>query len=247
MSKSTPDETILTMKSGLVMRGRLIRRLFFKARKALTIWRASRIVAAVNFEAGDEQMVSLPTLILCTYTKVEDFLALAHVFREHDLVLVIPWDAHQKADIKNIDKLHQMLSLGPQGFDFSFFRQLLTDLRSYNRSVVVAPAAGAKFINDFLFDPVSLVRLSVKANVPIQPVVIEWGEGQKSVSNRQCRVWVGKRIFISPKHSDFQDIFFRRRGVRKFSKLSREEYAEIATRIFNKFEQMKKKYGSNLS
>jgi hypothetical protein len=67
------------------------------------------------------------------------------------------------------------------------------------------------------------------ANVPIVPVVTSWGNGK-------CRVWVGSRIFISPRSEEFKDIFFKRKGLRKFKELPREDLMVIGQRIFSKLE-----------
>ena len=239
--------TASSLNHGLLsVRGRLVRRLFYRAWKSYIIRHAQKLIMNIEHEVKEENPFPMPTIILCTYTKLDDFMILMNVFKEHDLVLIAPEELPKHKLIKRLKTFNQILYVKNHKFDFLFIKRFLMSLQNFNRSIVVPPAAGDAFIKDFSFNHANLVRLAMKANVPIQPVIINWSQ-QNSYSHQKCRVFIGNRLFISPRHPDFKDIFFKKRGARKLAKLMRDEYEEIGLRIMNKFNQLKGQYGTNLS
>lgn len=233
----------LVTQKPLAIRRRLVRRVFYRVWKSFTVQQVKNLIRDIQYESMEEHATPFPTIILSTHEKVEDFLILTHLFREHELILLAPYELPSDKIICQLERFNLVLRMGPQGVDAAFLKRLISTLKLSNRSVVVSPDAGARYVKNFSFDSGNFSRVAVKANAPIQPVVIHW-EGK---SKQQCRVFIGKRIFISPRHPDFKDIFFRRRDPRKFSKLSHEEFKEIGERIMTKFYLLKIHHGSNLS
>jgi 1-acyl-sn-glycerol-3-phosphate acyltransferase len=83
------------------------------------------------------------------------------------------------------------------------------------------------------------VKLAMRANVPIIPVAMK---GTYEILPphghiprfKKCRIVIGKKMYVSPENPEFSDIFFRRKGERKFGNLTDEEMQEIAVRLMNK-------------
>lgn len=229
--------------------GRLLRRLFYRTWKTFVVQQTYKLISSIEYEVNGKTTVSMPTIILSTYTKPDDFMVLMHVFKDHDLTLIAPEELPNDKIISKLKILNRLIRVKNNKFDFYFLREFLATLQRFNRSIVVTPDAGYKFITNFAFDHINLVRIAMMANVPIQPVILNWDVSKSLTTNthKKCKVFVGKRVFISPRNLEFKDVFFRRKGKRKYSKLLKEECNEIGIRIFSKFNQLKDKYGSNLS
>ena len=235
----------LDLLDNIQLRTRLLRRIGFRLWKSLMLSKSNSLIESLSYEEPDQSLGDMPALVLSSYSQVADLLVLSLLFREKDLTLVAPTTLPDDRTIHLVRTINHILYID-NGSNFRFFRQLLTVLRDLNRSVVISPEAAKTYAKGLPVDPAFLVRVAIIANVPIQPVVIDWGEGREGVKEK-CKVFIGKRLFISPRQPDFKDIFFRRRGERKFSHLSKEEYAEVGERIVSKFNNLRKEHGTNLS
>jgi hypothetical protein len=230
---------------GSTLRIRLLRRLVYRAWKNYSIQRAQKFIDKAVYEDANENAFSVPTIFLSTYSKLNDFMVLTYLFKNQDLTLIAPDALPANKKINLIKGLNHTIPLKNERFTYSFLRQLVYALRIYNRSIVAPPEAGKQFLKSFELDLSSLVRIAMKCNVPIQPVVIDWG-GRTNPENNKCAVFIGKRIFISPRHPDFKDIFFSRRGIRKFSQLNKDECIQVGERVMSKFTNLRDAHGSNL-
>ena len=109
---------------------------------------------------------------------------------------------------------------------------MLVSLRNFNRAIILFPKFELDISKELVIDPSVVVRIAMMASVPIIPVSITWESSQAA----KCSVRVGKRCFVSPASAEFRDIFFKRMGTRKFSRLDRDELKVVAERIFSRLE-----------
>lgn len=227
----------------LIVRKRLLRRLCYRAWKSILLWRLEQKICHVSFEAQEDSQIPLPSLILSSYETAEDFLILSAIFRGREIILLTPKDLPKNKTVNRLKEFNLVMPIKTSGLRYADFKNIITHLKLFSRSLVVSPAAAAEYFGGSQFKLSIFCRIAMKANAPIQPVVIRWG----GKSKKQCFIHVGKRIFISPRHPEFKDIFFRRKDPRKFSKLSADEYEEIGFRVMKRFNLLKAQYGSNLS
>jgi hypothetical protein len=210
------------------LRLRLFRRVLYRAWKAIVLGRAKSIIQSIDYEAGQTALLSTPAIFLSSFETPLDFWVLSYLFQEKELTFLSPRKLPAEKTLKRLQMVNHVLYLDEK-VDFRFLRGLLAALRDFNRSIVVSPQAAEKYMSKIPVDPVVVVRIAMMANVPIIPVVTRWREGK-------CRVWVGSRIFISPRAKEFRDIFLKRKGSRKYRDLPAEDLMTIGRRIFSKLQ-----------
>ena len=190
-------------------------------------------------------------ILLVSCSRPEDLPVLAYLFRERILTCIVPRTLSHLPLVSLIARAGRILYF--ENYEkpgYPFFRELLRTLQDFNRSVLVSPDAAKVYSpNHFTVVPPLLVRLAMKASVPIVPVVTASlaSERQGRQPSGHCDIFVGKRIFVSPRSAEFRDIFFKRRGARKFERLPPEDLAEIGRRIFTRLDALKETHGSDLS
>lgn len=210
------------------LRLRLFRRVLYRAWKAIVLGRAKSIIQSVDYEVGQTALLSTPAIFLSSFETPLDFWVLSYLFQEKELTFLSPRELPKEKSLKQLQMVNRVLYLNEK-VDFSFLRGLLAALRDFNRSIVISPQAAEKYMSKIPVDPVVVVRIAMMANVPIIPVVTKWRGGT-------CRVWIGARIFISPRAEEFKDIFLKRKGSRKYRDLPAEDLVAIGRRIFSKLQ-----------
>ncbi|MDD5217378.1 MAG: hypothetical protein PHN49_06440 [Candidatus Omnitrophica bacterium] len=203
----------------------------------------------MEYETAEQDFEYMPMIILSSFEKLDDFLILSYLFQKQTLAFVALRDLPNERLIKLVSAVNYMIYFDnkPRG-RYEIFRKIFLAFRDYNRSIVFSPDAAKKYANEIVIEPAILARLAIKANVPIVPVVLNWGRReQREKGKDKCSIWIGKKIFITPRSEEFRDIFYKRRGVRKYENLSEEEFREIGQRIFKKVEKRNQKDGSDIS
>lgn len=232
---------------GLSLRGRLLRKVGFRLWKATFLGSARSLIQTVRGEGVANLEVATPAVVLTTFERIEDFLILSYLFRNKQLTFVAPKTLPEEGLIESLRAANHVIPFGEGEFGYPLFRSILTVLRDFNRSVVISPEAAARYASHVTVDPSVVVRITMKANVPIIPVALRWRpRPEDGRLSKSCDVWVGRKIFISPRAQEFRDVFFRTRGARKFEKLAPEDSAEIGQRVFSVLDELGRGHGPNL-
>lgn len=234
--------------TGLRLRTRLLSRVAFRAWKELFLSQARSLVARVQCENPDTLSSSGPAIILSSYEDPFDFLILAYLFRRSELTFVATKTVPELRIFERLKVTSHVLYVEPETVGYSFFKQVLEIFRDFNRSLVVSPEAAREYVPQIAVNGAVLARIAMTANVPFIPVALKWHSSRSpfGVTKKKCDVRVGRRIYISPLAREFKDLFFKRRGVRKFRDLSREEFEEVGRRIFLGLEHLKETNGPDL-
>ncbi|PIQ86084.1 MAG: hypothetical protein COV74_06130 [Candidatus Omnitrophica bacterium CG11_big_fil_rev_8_21_14_0_20_45_26] len=235
----------------LRVRFRLIKRVLYKLWLTSNQAKAKKFIKSVRYQARNAEEFHSPIILLSTFTRVEDFLVLSYLFREKELTFISPSDLPKSKIFNIIFASNFVMVLDEKKIGFSFFRRLMLILRDFNRSLVISPSAAMRYMKGVTINPLVIAKLAMKTNVPIVPVVIKWlnSYGQNKihrVMSRKCEVRIGKKMYVSPRTPEFKDLFFKRRGLRKFTSLTAEEYLEIGKRIFLRLEALDNSDGSSI-
>lgn len=238
---------LYSLLDGFHLRTRLLRRVTFRLWKSFALSSAKPLVQEVRYEVPDQSSLSMPAIILSSFSKLSDFLILSHLFRDKELTLIMPRSLPKDKDIDLFRSINHVLYLEDR-VGYKFFREILMILRDFNRCIVISPDAAKRYVSHVPVDPGVVAKIAMLANVPIVPVVLQWDSKKRLFNGRseRCTIWIGKRIYISPRNEEFKDIFFKRRGVRKFVKLPQEDLIELGGRIFSKLKGPGEPYGANL-
>lgn len=227
-----------TFLSEIYLRARLFKKTAYRSWKSLILAKGARKISGVSYESESSNFSVIPTIILSTFTNPFDFLVLSYLFRDKELTFIAPENLPDDKIIRWVQSINHVLYWRKNQTPYSFFKKLFAILRNYNRSVIVSPAAANQFGKELSMAPTTLVRIAMKTNAPILPVILEWSTKQSvGIKSSRCHVRIGKPIFISPRTEEFHDIFFKIRGVRKFSKISEEDLIEMGKRILNKLKK----------
>jgi 1-acyl-sn-glycerol-3-phosphate acyltransferase len=225
---------------GIGLRSRLLRKYFYRIWKSSVIARAQKQILSVHNESSSSVDATGPAVVLCRLRSVRDLYVLMYLFRGREFSFVGLRSLQTQKTFKELASLNRVIFMDPGGKMYPFLRELLVSLRNFNRTVILFPKVEFGDARDLLLDPVVVVRIAMMANVPIVPVSVNWTDPREL----KCNVNIGKRFFVSPASQEFRDIFFRRKGTRKFSRLDHDELKMVAGRIFSKLEPAN---GSNLS
>jgi len=217
---------------GISLRVRLLRKFFYRAWKNFVIAKAKKYIVAAQCGATDSRDVSGPAVILCNLKHIRDIHVLMYLFREKEFGFVGLRVLEKVSVFKRLASFNRVIFFDPRKKAYSFLKEILVSLRNFNRTIILFPKIELDIPKEYVIDPSAVVRIAMMASVPIVPVSITWTD----LRAPKCNVVVGKRFFVSPASSEFRDVFFRRKGMRKFSRLDREELMAVAERIFSKLE-----------
>ncbi|MBI4430792.1 MAG: hypothetical protein HY587_03655 [Candidatus Omnitrophica bacterium] len=233
---------------GLNLRARLLRRTTFRLWKSIILSKAKALIGNVNYESVEPSYSSIPVIILSSFNCFSDFLVLSYVFRDKDLTFIAGRGLPVEKSIEWLRSVNHVLYVDNNQFGYSFLKNLLSMLRNLNRSVVIPPEAALRYAGGLSVNPAVIVRIAMAASVPIIPVRFTWRaeNGQLSRGIQKCDVWIGKTTYISPRTEEFHDVFFKKRGARKFRDLPDEDLAEIGSRIFAQLRGSNSFNGSHL-
>jgi hypothetical protein len=221
----------LSLQRPFFLRLRLLRRISYRIWKSAAIRKGKSLLSEVRYEGAEMAVPTVPAIILATFRRMEDFLVLSYLFREKELALFSPTEPPRHPAVETLKATQHILYFDSQAAGgYRFFHAVMQTLRDFNRSLVIAPDAARAVAGSLTVEPALVARLAMLANVPIVPVRLTWQEGAKAAA--RCSVWIGNKVFISPRAAMFKDIFFKRRGARKFNRLPKEDLTEIGGRIF---------------
>ena len=229
------------------LRARLLKRVTYRTWKGIVLSRGKKLIGNLVVESSSTLSSSVPAIVISSFNSLEDFMVLSYLFREKELTFIAPRNLPADGMIDLLCSINRVYYLDDKQLGYRFFKRVLGILRDFNRSVIISPEAAATYANQIPVNPAVIVRLAMAANVPIIPVVLTSQKDQKQPGGKSKRnVWIGKKIYVSPKAEEFRDIFFKQRGRRKFSELPKEDFIEMGQRVFNKLRQTKDFNGSNL-
>lgn len=232
---------LMKLLEGLQLRNRLIRKLSYRLWKTYYISKAKRYIGNIKNEESEQSRVNTPALILSSFQHELDFLVLNYIFKGKTLTFIAPHNLPSNGLIKRLQSINNVLHIRNDKSDFRLLREILSTLRDFNRSVVVSPDAAKKYVKELSISPATIIRIAIKASVPIIPVVLKWRTDPNGGGNlnNQCDIFISKQLYISPRFPEFKDVFFKRRGIRKFGKLNEEDLLEIGDRVFSKLKMLK--------
>lgn len=219
--------------NSIYLRTRLVTRVGYRIWKSSILSSAKFLIRNVSYESGERIHSKLPAIILSTFTNLSDFLILSYLFQEKELTFIAPPNLPSEKLIMKLQAINHILYLDDKQKAYGFFKRLLTTLRDFNRSLVISPDAAQKYAEHISIDPKLLCRIAMITNVPLIPVILKWSD-RENERHKKCSVHIGKQIFVSPRSSEFKDIFFKSRGPRKFRNIPDEDMVEIGRRILSK-------------
>lgn len=239
----------MSFRQGLQLRIRLLRLAAHRQWKTLCISKVKKWIAEIHCQSENIFESPTPAIILSSYDEPKDFLILSYLFKNKNLTFLTPSILPDGKIFTTLKSINHSLIIEEKGANHSFFKRLFTVLRDFNRSVIISLDAAKKYIPNLQIDPAIIAKIAIKTNVPIIPIFLtrKASSEQMKYGKKKYHIFVDKRVYISPKTEEFKDVFFKRRGARKFEKLSLEDLNEIGTRIFARLEALRKTYGSNLS
>lgn len=216
------------------MRFRLMKQAIYRRWKTAILKKGKKYIESLECDRAVFQS-SMPYIILCTFHDLRDFLILSSLFNDKDLSYVAPTNLPNDPTVKALKTINHIIYINKKK-NFSVLKNILKSLRDFNRTLVLSLGAARAYADEIALDPVTIIRIAMKANVPILPVTIAWPSKEMGENLDKCSVKIGNPIYISPRTAEFKDIFFKFRGVRKFQKLPRVELQEIATRILSRLD-----------
>jgi len=226
----------MNFKDHIHLRIRLMRRISYRFWRDFILSSARFMIDGVKFEDRERLASQTPVIFLTSFVSPEDFFILSYIYRDCELTFVSLEDLPKSRIFNILQSVNHVLYFQDSQPGFLLFRKILRTLRESNRPIVISPEATRRYAKSIFVDRKVIVRIAMMAHVPVIPVSFNWCKkvGLFGRAVRKCTIWVGKKIYISPRTKEFQDIFFSRRGHRKFSQLSQAELDEIGTRIFSR-------------
>jgi len=178
-----------------------------------------------------------PAIFISNHLSYYDFLVFGSILRAY-IVFLAQKKIKETFLIRWFTKFHTVVYIDKDKPGYSFFKEIIRQLGG-GRLVVIYPEGTRSRTGKMAIPKPGFVKLAMKTNVPIIPVALkgtyEILPPHKHIPRlKKCEVTVGKKIYISPDNPDFKDIFFRKKGDRKFGKLTDENLQEIAVRIMDK-------------
>lgn len=233
---------------GIYLRTRLLKRVTFRLWKSFVLSRAKPLIGEIKHESLESFSSNVPAIILSSFNRFSDFLILTYLFQHKDLTFIGTRGLPNEKILNQLRAVNHVLYLDDNKIGYSFFKNFHSILCDYNRSVVISPEAAEQYAKHVAINPAVIVRIAMTASVPIIPVRFDWQEKEKGSDKgiQKCDIWVGKSIYISPRAEEFRDIFFKRRGARKFMHLPYDDLAEIGSRIFLKLKGSNPSYGASI-
>jgi hypothetical protein len=237
----------MNLKTEVELRLRLIRKTTYRMWRSAFLARAKPLIANINYPDGKKMLAHSPCIIISSFAGIKDLLIISYVFRDSEIAFIAPEDLPNDSLLNLLRGINQVIFHKKQGSVFVFLREIMTTLTKYNRSLVICPEAINSIAPNASINPAVVIRLAMKASIPITPVNIIWKKVAGFPQRETCDVFIGKRIFISPRTDEFRAIFFGRRGARKFEKLTNEELLIIWSKISAKLIIGDRHHGANLS
>jgi 1-acyl-sn-glycerol-3-phosphate acyltransferase len=210
----------------------------------ITTFKITRFTIAKFFQLWIKKIVGIdnippkePAIFVCNHRSYFDFIILGSIILK-DIIFLAQRKISRTFFISWLTRFHKVIYIDTDYPGSSFFKRMLRYLDT-GKSVVIYPEGTRSRTGKMLLPKLGFVKLAMKANVPIIPVAMK-GTYQilpphRYIPNfKKCEIIINKKMYISPDNPDFRDIFFRRRDLRKFSRLTKEELQEVAIRIMDK-------------
>jgi len=178
-----------------------------------------------------------PAIFICNHLSYYDFLIFGSIMRDY-IVFLAQKKINETFFVKWFTRFHNVVYVDKDKPGTTFFKNVIKYLES-KKMLMIYPEGTRSRSGKMLAPKPGFVKLAMRANVPIIPVALkgtyEILPPHRHIPRlRKCKVVIGKKIYISPENPDFSDIFFRRKGERKFGNLTDEEMQEVAIILMNK-------------
>lgn len=208
------------------LRLRLFERFLFRRRQQSMLKKIRKKIQKIEYEdkPSFDRMVSAIVLFCCD--DYEDHLIVNSLLCDKDLMHLCPAASYSEEALQKTRLIIRVLPLpDTKSKALRFYKELLFALRDVNRTLVVG-CDGSNLERSDDLGVKRLVKISMLSSTPFLPISLEWDAARK-----HCSIVVKKKVFISPRSSEFKDVFFSRRGARKFSQLTDEQTVQIANRV----------------
>lgn len=217
-------------------RFRLLRRLRFRILRLLIffIWRLW--VAEVH---GFQKIpMNEGAVIVSNHLSYFDFWILSAVLK-HNTVFIAVKNLDKRGIVGWTMKLNTIVYVDRDKPGASFFKKIMWYLTDQARSVVIYPEGTRSRSGRMLVPKPGFVKLALKAGVSIIPVAMRGTYDVLPPEGhfprfRKCDVYILDKTYISPSNPEFYDIFFGKKGDRRFEDLNDDELQEIAFRIMDR-------------
>jgi len=229
-----------SLKDILYLRFRLLRRAMHRILFFASIRKAKSYIRTTHYQDQKNADLNYPSIIITNANGAKDFLILGHLLKAVEAVVAVPTELLSQKWITSLKPLFYVVPWPKNLSRYSLFRALLKSIRIYNRTLIVAAKPAVEYGLDLEVSYALLGKLAMKTNVPIVNIVFK----KKKEAPYSCDLIISRRIFISPRTEYFKDIFFRRRGFRKFSQLNKSELNDIGIKLEQLYkEQLQETYG----
>ena len=221
----------------VAVRYRLVRRLRFRYLRLLIffMWQLwLKEIRGMENIPRDE-----PAIIVSNHLSYFDFWILSALLRKQTVFIAVK-NLDKRSVVGWTMKLNTIIYVDREKPGHIFFKKVMNQLLEQRRLVVVYPEGTRSRTGKMLTPKPGFVKLALKAGVPIIPVAMRGTyeilpPHKKIPKLKKCEVFVGKKIYISPQHPEFRDIFFlKTKKNKRYEELGDAELQEIAFRIMDK-------------
>jgi len=226
----------MAYKRSVIIQARAMRRSGFKILryilgKVLRLW--------IKETIGSENIPSKgPAIFVSNHLSYFDFLLCAAVLSKNYIVFLAQRKIKHISVVRWFTKFDNVVYVDRNYPGYTFFKELMRHLDA-DRFLVIYPEGSRSRTGKMGMPKLGFVKLAMKANVPIIPVAMNGTFEILPPSSRiprlkRCKVFIGKRMYISPDNPEFHDIFFRHGVNKKLGNLTDEELQKIAVHIMDK-------------
>jgi len=223
----------------LSVRYRFLKKLRFRTIRLMVFFMWRLWVKEVSgFEHIPEREAAI---IVSNHQSYYDFFVLASVLKKQT-VFVAMKSLNQRSFVGWFMKLDTIIYVDREKPGYEFFKELMRQLN--HRKLVVLYPEGMRSRSGKMLEPkTGFIKIAIKTNSPIIPIATKGTyeilpPHRRFPSLKKCEVHIGEKIYISPATPFLKDIFFRRKGRRKFGQLNDDELSEIAFRIMDRIRKV---------
>ncbi|MCM8775028.1 MAG: 1-acyl-sn-glycerol-3-phosphate acyltransferase [Candidatus Omnitrophica bacterium] len=221
------------------VRCRFVRKVRFRAIRLMVffMWRLwlRRVYGMDNIPEREA------AIVVSNHNSYYDFFVLASVLKRQTVFVAVK-GLNQRTFVGWFMKLDTIIYVDRDNPGYSFLKEVIRQLHQ-KKIVVVYPEGTRSRSGKMLVPKNGFVKLAIKVNVPIIPVAMR---GTYDIlpphrhlpKFKKCDVQIGEKIYISPSTPLLRDIFFQKRGSKKFTHLNDDQLSEIAFRIMNQVRLM---------
>jgi len=177
-----------------------------------------------------------PVIFVANHRSYFDFILLGAIFTKN-VVFLAEKKISKTFFIKYLAKFYEVIYIDRDNPGLSFFKKLIKCIED-GKSIIIFPEGTRSRSGKMLLPKIGFVKLAMLTTTPIVPVAIkgtyEILPPHKVLPKfKKCEIVFCKKFYISPDNSEFKDIFLKK-GIKKFSKLTKEDLQKIAIRVMEK-------------